>query len=115
MITAWNIFTALEKFGYDTVIVSSGEKAIKKAEETKPDLILMDIMLIGGINVKNARKAIKPAEEIHKRFNIPVIYTSINPELLREIKPKSYILEKPFEEEDLLNIIGKALQKQQEH
>ncbi len=108
-IITWDIATALKNFGYNTTVAHSGEEAIEKAKEI--NLVLMDITLIESINVKNIKKAIKPAEEIHKRFNIPVIYISTDPKPLREIKPESHILEKPFEEKDLLDIVGKALQK----
>ena len=107
-IEAWDILAALKKLGYDRAVAYSGKEAIEKAEEIKPDLVLMDIVLIGNTNVE---EAIKPTEEIHKQLNIPIVYTSTYPKPLREIKPKSYILEKPFEEKDLLNIIKKALQK----
>ena len=43
-IIAMEIENQLQNLGYDvTSIVDTGEKAIKKAEEDKPDLILMDI------------------------------------------------------------------------
>ncbi len=45
-IIAKDIQHSLETSGYDVpAVVSSGEEAIKKAEETRLDLVLMDIVL----------------------------------------------------------------------
>ncbi len=55
----------LEEFG---ISVSSGENVIQKAEEDKPDLILMDIVFLGEMD------GIEAASQIHTRLNIPIIY-----------------------------------------
>ncbi|MGH7791037.1 MAG: response regulator, partial [Thermodesulfobacteriota bacterium] len=45
-IVARDIKNRLKKLGYNVLdIVSSGKEAIWKAEETNPDLVLMDIVL----------------------------------------------------------------------
>ncbi|MBT7153835.1 MAG: response regulator, partial [Deltaproteobacteria bacterium] len=49
---------------------NTGEKAIKKAEEDKPDLILMDIRIKGEMD------GIDTAEVIRNRFGIPVIFST---------------------------------------
>ena len=41
------ISTALEKYGFETVVASDGEEAISIAESQLPDLILMDIVMPG--------------------------------------------------------------------
>ena len=41
------IRSALEGKGYDVFIATSGEKAVKRAGLTSPDLILLDIMVPG--------------------------------------------------------------------
>ena len=51
-----------------TGIVSSGKAAIESAEETKPDLVLMDIMIEGDMDGTQA------ALHICNRFHIPVIF-----------------------------------------
>src|SRR5439155_4043 len=59
----------LEKMGLIvTGVVASGEDAIARAEETSPDLVLMDIRLRGNLD------GIEAAGTIHDRFDIPVIY-----------------------------------------
>ncbi len=50
-ITAMDLQKSLKRLGYDApAIVPSGERAIKKAEELKPDLVLMDIELQGAMD-----------------------------------------------------------------
>jgi len=109
-ITAMNIQNKLIQFGYDVpVVVSSGEEAIKKAAQTRPDLVLMDIKLKGVMN------GIDAAEQIRNRFNIPVIYltASADENTLQQAKvtePYSYIL-KPFQARELQTNIEVAIYK----
>ena len=59
-IIAEDVRNTLEKFNYIIPdIVTSGEKAIQKAREIKPDLILMDIMIEGKMNGIEAAKRIR--------------------------------------------------------
>ncbi len=68
-ITAADIDDILRHLGYSVSgIVSSGDEAVKKAEETRPDLILMDIRIKGDMD------GVEAAREIRRRFDIPVIY-----------------------------------------
>ncbi|HEY9636582.1 MAG TPA: PAS domain S-box protein [Coleofasciculaceae cyanobacterium] len=109
-IIALNIRTALEELGYQvTAVVQSGEVAIKVAESTLPDLVLMDIRLPGKID------GITAAEQISTRFKIPVVYLTAHDdsETLQRAKitqPLGYIL-KPFEIRELVSTIDLALYK----
>src|ERR1051325_716721 len=68
-IVAKDIQQSLKKLGYDVVGVSAtGEDAIEKAEQAKPSLVLMDIMLKGEMS------GIEAADYIRQKLNIPVIY-----------------------------------------
>ena len=70
-IIAMEIESQLHGLGYQvTSIVDTGEKAIKKAEEDRPDIILMDIRIKGEMD------GIDAAEEIRNRFGIPVIFST---------------------------------------
>ncbi len=99
-IVAMHIESSLKKLGYTVCdIVSSGEEAIKKAEELRPDLILMDIMLRGEID------GIETMERIHTGLNIPVVYMTAfgDEDTLKKAKmtqPFGFIL-KPFKEREL--------------
>jgi CheY-like chemotaxis protein len=111
-IIALNIKKKLKRFGYTVpAIVATGEEAIKMAEITFPDLILMDVRL------KGAMDGVKTAEEIHKRFNIPIIFLTAysDDELLekaKKTKPYGYIV-KPFKANDLKSNIEIALYRHQ--
>lgn len=107
-IVAMDIQNRLKNLNYEvTGIASSGAGAIKKAEETQPDLVLMDIMLKGDMDGINA------AEQIKKRYRIPVVYLTAyadNNTLQRAkiTEPFGYIL-KPFEERELHTTIEMAI------
>jgi CheY-like chemotaxis protein len=100
----------LQNLGYEvTSIELSGEEAIKRTDEEKPDLVLMDIMLGGEMN------GVETADQMKSRFNIPVIYITAyaDEEMLERAKitePFGYIV-KPIEDRDLHISIEMALYK----
>jgi PAS domain S-box-containing protein len=109
-IIAEHIHDGLKRLGYTvSAIVSSGEEAIQKVEETHPDLVLMDIVLKGNID------GIEAAKEIRTRFNIPIVYLTAYSsdstfQRAKITEPYGYIL-KPFEERELRTTIEMALYK----
>ena len=109
-IVAADIQRRLEILGYSVVgASSSGEEAIALTEKTHPDLILMDIILKGKMN------GIEAAEQIQRRFNIPVIYLTAHADeatlqIAKVTEPYGYIL-KPFEARELQTAIEIALHK----
>lgn len=107
-IAAEDIRTSLEKFGYTVpAVLSSGNEALKKTEEIRPDLVLMDIVLKGSMD------GIEAAEKIYLRFGIPVVFLSAYTlKRAKKIKPYGYIL-KPFEENVLQEVVERALLKHQ--
>ncbi len=111
-IVAKDIQLRLQGLGYHIpAVASSGEEALQKAEETRPDLVLMDIRLKGTMN------GVEAAEEVRRRFNIPVVYLTAyaDSHTLHRAKvtePFGYIL-KPFEERELYTCIEVALYKHQ--
>ncbi len=109
-IIAEDIKNTLVKFNYKvSEIVASGEKAIQKAEETKPDLILMDIMIEGNMN------GIEAARRIYRDFEIPIIFLTAYAddkilEQAAESSPFGYLI-KPFEDRELRATIEMAFYK----
>lgn len=107
-IIATDIQDMLEDLGYDVpAIASSGEEAIKKAEEIKPDLVLMNIGLKGDMD------GIDAAAHIYNRFDIPFVYVTAymdekRLERAKVTEPFGYII-KPFEDNELASAIEKAL------
>jgi PAS domain S-box-containing protein len=111
-ILARDLQLILRRAGYEVPCTAAcGEDAIFSAEKFRPDLVLMDIKLQGS------RDGISVADEIYRRFGIPVIYlTSYGDEtVLNRAKatgPIGYIL-KPYEKKDLLTTIDIALSQHQ--
>ncbi len=109
-ITAMELEDRLTNMGYTVVgVVSNGEDAIKKAGEMKPDLVLMDIMIMGDLD------GIDTAEIIRKDFAIPIIYlTAYSDEsILKRAKvtgPYGYII-KPFGQRELYANIEMTLHR----
>lgn len=72
VILAKDLADSLKDLGYEVAgKASSGEDCIRLAEETRPDLILMDIDLKGEID------GIEAAEQIRARMDIPVVYVTV--------------------------------------
>lgn len=109
-IVAKDIQNSLKNLGYNVpTIVSSGDKAIKEVEDSKPDLILMDIILKGDMD------GIEAANIIRENYNIPVIFLTANADdktvsKARIAEPYGYII-KPFREKELQTTIEMALYK----
>ncbi len=109
-IVVLHIKKALESFGYIVAgIASSSEDAVAKASETRPDLVLMDIVLRGSGD------GISAAEEIRNLLNIPIIFLTSHAdestlERAKASEPFGYIV-KPLRERDLRIAIEFALYK----
>lgn len=109
-IVSLEIQSRIKHLGY---IVSgtaaSGDEAIRKVIDLKPDLILMDIRIKGEID------GIETAAEIKKIYDVPIIFLTAyaDPVTIQRAKitdPFGYII-KPFEERELHISIEIALYK----
>jgi PAS domain S-box-containing protein len=95
---------------YDVpAVIASGEEAIEKAEELKPDLILMDIILSGDMDGIDATKRIR------EKLKIPVIYLTAHTEEFtfkraRETDPYGYLV-KPVGKGDLYTAVETAIRR----
>ena len=111
-IVAEDMKAMLEGFGYNVPAVAfSGEEAVRKAFDTHPDLVLMDIVLKGQMS------GVEAVERIRSRYNIPVVYVTAyaDEKTVRRAKatePYGYIL-KPFDARELQTAIEIALYKHQ--
>ncbi|TSE08258.1 LytR/AlgR family response regulator transcription factor [Aquimarina algiphila] len=111
---ALDIKISLEKLGYVIIgIAGSYNEAIKYTEEAIPDIVVMDI------NISGDKNGIVAAEEIYKRYKIPIVFltaygdNSTFKEALQS-KPFGFLL-KPFNIKELSFAIQIALQKQLEN
>jgi PAS domain S-box-containing protein len=109
-ITALDIQRLLESMRFEVVsIASMGVEAVQKAEDLKPDLILMDIMIKGDMD------GIEAARKIKTIFDVPIIYMTAygDEETFKRAKltePYGFIT-KPFDREELRASIETALYK----
>ncbi|BAZ33371.1 two-component hybrid sensor and regulator [Cylindrospermum sp. NIES-4074] len=109
-ILAINLQETLESLGYTVLdIADTGEAAIERATELRPNLILMDIRLRGEMD------GIQAAENIWNDLQIPVIYVTghsdkCTVERATLTSPFGYIL-KPINEQELYVSIETALNR----
>jgi CheY-like chemotaxis protein len=103
-----DIRNMLQRAGYGIAAIAfQGEEAVRKAEATKPDLVLMDIGLKGEID------GIEAAKKIRDRLHIPVIFlTGFADEdtmaKAKEASPSGFVI-KPINEEELRRILHQTL------
>ena len=111
-IIALHLRQQLTKLGYDVPnTVSTGEHALRRVEESQPDLVLMDI------NLKGRMDGIEAAAAIRRSHSIPIIYLTAYSEdetLARAAAthPHGYLL-KPFSERELHAMIQVSLSRYQ--
>jgi PAS domain S-box-containing protein len=111
-IVAMDIEERLTAMGYEPAgRAAGGEQALELVEQRHPDLVLMDIRLQGDMD------GIAAAEEIRRRFHLPVIFLTAYSEndTLDRVKltePFGYIL-KPFDDRELKSAIEIAIYKHQ--
>lgn len=111
-VVALDITHELESAGYSVIAhVTSGEEAVTKAMELRPDVILMDITVQGPID------GITAAQQIGERSRIPIVFVTAHADeaTLQRAKltrPCGYVL-KPFEPNELRANIEIALHNAQ--
>lgn len=109
-ITAKDMEMSLKKLGYSVVgMADTGEKAITQVDETRPDLVLMDIKLKGDMD------GIQAAETIRETIDVPVVFLTANADeatlsRAKNAQPYGY-LSKPFKEQDVHSTIEMAIYK----
>ncbi len=108
VILAKEMARGLERSGYEVVgKVTTGEEAVRKAEETRSDLILMDIQLDGEMD------GIEASAVIRSRLDAAVIYLTAHTttdlfERAKITEPYAY-LTKPVSPEELGRTVEMAL------
>ncbi len=109
-IVARDLRYRLETMGYSVAgIASTGDEAVLKAWELRPDLVLMDIVLKGDLD------GIEAARMMRERADIPVVYLTAyaDEETIQRTEasgPFGYLV-KPFEDRELEACIEVALFK----
>lgn len=99
----------LTEMGYHVAgTAEDSEDALSRIEGMNPALVLMDI------NLPGERDGIDTAEEIVRKYHIPIVYISsiLDPDIMeraKKTKPLGYIV-KPFTDNQLKATIEMALQ-----
>ncbi|MGQ9559942.1 MAG: ATP-binding response regulator [Candidatus Oleimicrobiaceae bacterium] len=107
-IVARDVECMLQRLGHEVLgIAATGETAIAKARQMRPDLVLMDIKLRGEMD------GVTAAERIANDLSVPVIFVTANSDDLtlqraKVTTPFGYVL-KPFEPRELHIAIEIAL------
>jgi signal transduction histidine kinase len=111
-IVARDLASALTDLGYSVpATVATGEDAISRARDLRPDLVLMDIRLAGAID------GVQAASSVRQDQDIPVIYLTAHSddETLRramQTEPVGYLV-KPFSTPQLRCAIEIALNRRE--
>lgn len=92
---------SLKNFGCQIVgIVPSGLEAIQKSRETRPDVVLMDVILTGDMD------GIEAGKRISTELNIPILYMTGYMDKAAELESGGKLpIVKPFRIEILKNAI----------
>ncbi|MFZ2277758.1 MAG: response regulator [Prosthecobacter sp.] len=102
--------TTLGKLGYVVVaICASGEEALERLDEFRPDLVLMDVHLAGQMD------GIDTARELQSRSRVAIVYVTACADLdtvarARGTHPHGYLL-KPFNHDELRLAVEVAAQR----
>ncbi len=109
VITSLELKSILQRNGYNVVgTVLTGGDAILEASVKRPDVILLDIGLIGDMN------GIEAGNYIKTRYNIPIVFVTANTnratyDEAMSLNPEAYIA-KPFDEKILVDTLKDVLQ-----
>ena len=100
----------LERDGFTVITANSGKEGLRQAYETRPDVIVLDVMMPG----MDGWKVFDKLKENQEWKNIPVVFFTMRKDKVAEkagmFLGEDYI-EKPFEIMDLKRRIDKVLKK----
>ena len=97
-----NLKNIIEEAGYSVVTASDGEEAYKIAKASRPDLILMDVVMEGVDGYEACRRITSD----HETGKIPVIFVTSKNEKADEVWAKlqggKAVIPKPYKPEQIL-------------
>jgi DNA-binding response OmpR family regulator len=104
----------LQRAGYEVVTAFDGAQGVFMAHKEKPDLIILDIRMPAGNGFSVAQRLKRSTHT----FTIPVIFLTGSPETNAEEKARAlgarFYIKKPYDPEELLDAIKRALEKDSE-
>lgn len=118
LIVALHLRSILEKNKYEVLgVCESGELALKFVNEKRPDLVFMDITLLGQLD------GIDTANLLKSDYDIPCVFISAltdptTKQRIKEVQPLGH-LPKPFEEKEIIGLLksvtAKIFSSQRQH
>lgn len=95
--------------GYEVLTAQTGEEGVRKVEEEKPDVVLMDISL-PGIDGNEALKRIK---KINPNQSVIMLtaYATVDNAIQALKEGAQDFLKKPFENEHLIHIVNQCFER----
>ena len=106
----FNLSCVLKEEGHEVIDVSDGKQALNALAKSAPDLVLLDIKLPG-------MDGVELLQEIKGKWNnLPIIMLTANSDVKSAVKAMKLgaydYITKPFDDEELILIIKKALHTQ---
>jgi two-component system, cell cycle response regulator len=95
--------------GYDVMVASTGEDGVKKVEEERPDVVLMDINL-PGIDGAEALKQIRMINP-HQGVVMLTAFATVENAIYALKEGAFDFLKKPFENEHLIHTVNQCLEQ----
>jgi two-component system cell cycle response regulator len=95
--------------GYDVTVASTGEEGVKKVEEERPDVVLMDINL-PGIDGAEALKQIRMINP-HQGVVMLTAFATVENAIYALKEGAFDFLKKPFENEHLIHTVNQCLEQ----
>ena len=106
----FNLTCILKEEGHEVIAASDGKQALNTLVEDAPDLVLLDVRLPGMDGIE----LLEEMKEIEK--NLPIImltaYSDVKSAVIAMKSGAFDYITKPFDEEELILTIGKALHMQ---
>ena len=107
-LVAEDIRSRMQKDGYNVVaMVADGQSAIDAYKKYSPDLIIMDVKIVGAMD------GIDTAETIRKKHDVPIVFLTAYEDVVTSKRAKKVAaygcLHKPFETNDLYFMVETAL------
>jgi DNA-binding response OmpR family regulator len=105
------VMIRLQSSGYEVVTAFDGAQGIFMAHKEKPDLIILDIRMPAGDGFSVADRLRRSAHT----WSIPIIFLTGSPESNAEERAKDlgarFYIKKPYDPEELLDAVERAMEK----
>jgi len=95
--------------GYDVVVATTGEDGVKKVEEERPDVVLMDINL-PGIDGNEALRQIR-SNHPHQCIIVLTAFATVENAIYALKEGAFDFLKKPFENEHLIHTVNQCVEQ----